>query len=81
MDVRVDRVSLIGGLVVAALGGTLLIDFGGSAELGWGWFLPLAAAAVGTLLLLWGLAARGEGGGGRAGMPGAGGGRAGGARR
>jgi hypothetical protein len=54
----VDPVSLIGGLVISALGGLLLLESGGSVDLGWGWFLPVVAAAVGAILVVWGLAAR-----------------------
>jgi len=58
MGGRADPVSLVGGLVIAALGGLVLLDASGGAEIAWGWFAAAAAATIGTLLLVWGLAAR-----------------------
>jgi hypothetical protein len=54
--------TLCGGLAVTALGVLLLLDAEGAVDLRFGWAAPAVLAAVGLVLLTWGLSAR-EGGG------------------
>jgi hypothetical protein len=53
---EVDRVSLVAGLVVTALGLLLLLDRTGVIDLGYGYAAPAVTAAVGAILLVAGLA-------------------------
>lgn len=54
-EVNVDRVSLASGVVIAALGGLLLLDSSGALDLSAGWMAVVLSAAVGAILLLSGL--------------------------
>ena len=56
MKREVDRVSLVAGLVVTALGLLLLLDRTGVIDLGYGYAAPAVAAALGAILLVAGLA-------------------------
>jgi hypothetical protein len=60
MSRRPDTTSLAAGVAIMAFGTLLLLDRAGELELGFGWFLPLLAATVGVILLVSGLATRGE---------------------
>ena len=51
-----DPASLIGGLLVIAFGTLLLLDQAEVLELGWDYFLPVAFAVIGGILLAAGLA-------------------------
>ena len=51
-----DPASLIGGLLVIALGTLLMLDQAGVLALDWDYFLPAAFAVVGGILLAAGLA-------------------------
>lgn len=53
---RTDLPALVGGLVIAALGGLLLLDALGAVELGFAVLTPAALAALGAILLASGLA-------------------------
>jgi peptidoglycan/LPS O-acetylase OafA/YrhL len=57
-----DRVSLGAGLVVACLGALVLLDSAGALSVPLGWMAVALPAALGTVLLLSGLA---DGDGGR----------------
>ena len=50
-----DPASLIGGLLVIALGVLLMLDQAEVIELGWDYFLPVAFAVIGGILLAAGL--------------------------
>jgi hypothetical protein len=52
---RLDRVSLVAGLAIGALGVVLLLDSTGVIELGFGYGLPALLACVGAILLAAGL--------------------------
>ena len=52
---RPDRVSIVAGLAVGALGVVLLLDQVGLYELGFGYALPAILACVGAILLAAGL--------------------------
>lgn len=52
---RPDPVSLVAGLVLAALGALLLVDQLGGADLGFAVLAPAAIAALGAVLLAAGL--------------------------
>ncbi len=54
-----DVPSLVGGLVLIAFGGVLLLDGLGAIDLGFGALAPIACAAVGAALLALGLSRRG----------------------
>ena len=58
LSMRPEPVSLVAGVTVAVLGVFLLLDDGGSIELGWGWLAAAACAAVGVILVASGLARR-----------------------
>jgi hypothetical protein len=60
MSGRVDRVSLAAGLVVIGLGGLLLLDTEDVIDLSLGLVGALVSAALGVILLVSGLAGRGE---------------------
>jgi len=51
-----DPASLIGGLLIIAFGTLLLLDQAEVLELDWDYFLPIAFAVVGGILLASGLA-------------------------
>jgi hypothetical protein len=51
-----DPASLIGGLLVIALGALLMLDQADVLDLDWDYFLPAAFAVVGGILLAAGLA-------------------------
>ena len=51
-----DPASLIGGLLIIAFGTLLLLDQAEVLELAWDYFLPIAFAVVGGILLASGLA-------------------------
>ena len=51
-----DPASLIGGLLIIAFGTLLLLDLAVVLELDWDYFLPIAFAVVGGILLASGLA-------------------------
>lgn len=55
---RLDSGALVAGLVVILLGALLMLDRLEALDLGFGWLFPLAAAAVGAILLAMGLADR-----------------------
>lgn len=61
MSRRPDTTSLVAGIAIMAFGALLLLDRAEELDLGFGWFLPLLAATVGVILLVSGLAARGNG--------------------
>jgi hypothetical protein len=52
----VDRVSLVAGLAIAALGALLLLDRTGAIDVGYGYAAPAVTATVGAILLVAGLA-------------------------
>jgi hypothetical protein len=52
---RVDRTSLVAGLVITVAGGILLADRTGALNLRFGYALPLLLGAVGAILLAAGL--------------------------
>ena len=52
---RVDRTSLVAGIVVTAVAVVLLLDRAGAIDLRFGYALPLLIAAVGAILLVAGL--------------------------
>jgi hypothetical protein len=58
--VRVDLVSLGSGTIVALLGVLVLLDSAGAIDISLGWIAVVLTAAVGTILLLSGLANGGE---------------------
>ncbi|MEX2196230.1 MAG: hypothetical protein WD844_13170 [Thermoleophilaceae bacterium] len=60
MSRRPDTTSLVAGIAIMALGTLLLLDRMDDLDLGFGWFLPLLAATVGVILLVSGLASRGD---------------------
>jgi hypothetical protein len=51
-----DPASLIGGLLVIALGALLMLDQADVLDLDWDYFLPAAFAVIGGILLAAGLA-------------------------
>jgi len=51
-----DPASLVGGLLVIALGALLMLDQADALDLDWDYFLPAAFAVVGGILLAAGLA-------------------------
>ena len=53
-----DVPSLVGGLVLAALGVVLLLDRFDAIELSFGTFAPIAFAAMGAILVALGLSRR-----------------------
>ncbi len=55
---RPDPVSLVGGVAIAALGGLLVVDRAGAANLDWGWIAAALAAVAGLILLVSGLSER-----------------------
>ena len=52
---RFDRLSLVAGLAIAALGGLLLLDQVGAIDLGYGYAAPAVTATFGAILLAAGL--------------------------
>jgi len=52
----VDRVSLVAGLAITALGALLLLDRTHVIDLGYGYAAPAVTATVGAILLAAGLA-------------------------
>ena len=50
-----DPASLVGGVLVIALGALLMLDQAEVLELDWDYFLPALFAVVGGLLLAYGL--------------------------
>jgi hypothetical protein len=52
---RVDRTSLVAGIVVTAAAVVLLLDRAGAIDLRFGYALPLLIGAVGAILLVAGL--------------------------
>ena len=50
-----DPASLIGGLLIIALGALLMLDQAEVIELGWDYLLPVAFAVIGGILLAAGL--------------------------
>lgn len=61
MSQRVDVVSLVAGLALAALGGLLLADRLHALSLGFAYFSPALVATVGVILLIRGLHGRRRG--------------------
>lgn len=55
---RIDRPSLVAGLVLVVFGVVLLLDRSGSLRLTFGAMAPMAFAAVGAILLVTGLSRR-----------------------
>ena len=55
---RIDRPSLVAGLVLVVFGVVLLLDHSGSLRLTFGAMAPMAFAAVGAILLVTGLSRR-----------------------
>ena len=55
MSRRPDRLSLVAGLAISALGGLLLLDRTGVIELRFGFALPAVLACLGAILLAAGL--------------------------
>jgi hypothetical protein len=55
MGARPDIPALVAGLAVLVLGGVLMLDALSAVELGFEWFVPLACAAVGAILVANGL--------------------------
>jgi hypothetical protein len=53
---RVDRVTLLAGIVIVVVGGLLLADQVGGLELDFGWLGVILAGAAGAILLASGLA-------------------------
>ena len=51
-----DLASLIAGVIVIGLGGLLLLDQLDAIDIGFGYMVPVALAAVGGILLAFGLA-------------------------
>jgi hypothetical protein len=58
--VRVDRVSIVSGAAVAALGALVLVESSGGVDVSLGWAAVAVTAAVGLVLLVSGLAGGGE---------------------
>jgi hypothetical protein len=52
---RLDRTSLVAGLVTTVVGVVLLLDRAGTIDVKFGYTLPLLIAAVGAILLVAGL--------------------------
>jgi len=52
---RLDRTSLVAGLVTTVAGVILLLDRAGAIDVRFGYALPLLIAAVGAILLVAGL--------------------------
>lgn len=52
---RLDRVSLVAGLAIGALGVLLLLDRTGAIDLRFGYALPAVLACVGAILLAAGM--------------------------
>ncbi len=61
MSQRIDVVSLVAGLALAALGGLLLADRLGALSLGFAYFSPALVATAGVILLIRGLHSRRRG--------------------
>ncbi len=61
MSQRIDTVSLVAGLALAALGGLLLADRLTTLSLGFAYFAPALTATVGVILLARGLHGRRRG--------------------
>jgi multisubunit Na+/H+ antiporter MnhG subunit len=57
--VKVDVVSFGAGAIVAAVGALVLLESSGAVDLTLGWMAVVLTAAVGTILLLSGLADNG----------------------
>ena len=55
MSREVDRVALLAGVTLVAVGGLLLADQAGGLELDFGWLGVILTGAVGLLLLASGL--------------------------
>ena len=55
MAEQLDRVALVAGVLIAALGVVLLLDAGGSIDLGLAAIGPIAAFVCGAVLLTLGL--------------------------
>ena len=55
MASQIDRVALVAGLLVVALGVVLLLDAGGTVDLGLAVIGPIAAFVCGAVLLTLGL--------------------------
>jgi hypothetical protein len=58
---RVDRTSLVAGVVITLAAGVLLLDRLGAIDVRFGYALPLLIAAVGAILLTAGLEGRRDG--------------------
>ena len=56
IGVKVDRLSLGAGAVIAAIGGLILLDDSGVIDVSLGWIAVALTAAVGVIVLLSGLA-------------------------
>lgn len=56
---RLDPVSLVSGVAVAALGALLLLDSAGGLDISLGWMAVVLTAVVGAIFLLSGLSAGG----------------------
>ena len=52
---RLDRLTLVAGGAIAALGGLLVLDHTGVVALDFGWLGAVVAAVVGLILLVSGL--------------------------
>jgi hypothetical protein len=52
---KVDRVSLASGAVIAALGAFVLLDSSGALDVSLGWMAVVLTAALGAILLISGL--------------------------
>jgi hypothetical protein len=52
---KVDRVSLASGAVIAALGAFVLLDSSGALDISLGWMAVVLTAALGAILLISGL--------------------------
>ena len=58
---KVDRVSLASGAVIAALGAFVLLDSSGALDISLGWMAVVLTAALGAILLISGLLDGGPG--------------------
>ncbi len=56
IGVKVDRLSLGAGAVIAIMGGLILLDDSGVIDVSLGWIAVALTAAVGVIVLLSGLA-------------------------
>jgi hypothetical protein len=52
---KVDRISLASGAVIAALGAFVLLDSSGALDISLGWMAVVLTAALGAILLISGL--------------------------